>query len=472
MPKSANTWALRLIKIAIAVVGLWWVITKTPWNDVATLRGDGQADILGYRLLEPLDVAVLPETRQTPPESLHVRLPQRTVKVRDANGQTFEQEIIKILDDGRQTREMDLPRAFFEELPGGTAAVAKGLKRQVGLRNLLLNANPWLLLIAWAILVVPFLITAWRWMKLMQPQGIFLPYKKCLALTFVGQFYSTFLPGITGGDLVKIIYASKVTGSKTKSTVTVLLDRVIGLVALLMIAGISASIQLIFEYDKTILNVALVSWGILVGLAIGTALYFSRRIRKMLGIDRLTESAKERLAARAAARERGETVPDDPGSSGFEKKRRRLAEIVVQFDAALHAYRGHIGVLAVAFGVSLVVQLLTPLSAYLAGQAFGMKAPLGYYFAFVPLALLAASIPIVPPGGIGVTESIFLHFFADRGAALLRATTSQTFALAQAVRFMPIAWNLIGAWWVVTGTYTRHQAVEESHHDEAAAPGS
>ena len=106
---------------------------------------------------------------------------------------------------------------------------------------------------------------------------------------------------------------------------------------------------------------------------------------------------------------------------------------------------------------------MSPLSAYLAGQAFGMHAPIGYYYAFVPLALLAASVPVVPPGGIGVTESVLLLFFVDKAASTVKATTSQAFALAQAIRFLPIAWNLLGAWWVITGTYTRHQAVEDSH---------
>ena len=104
-------------------------------------------------------------------------------------------------------------------------------KVQIGLRDLLKTANPWWLVASWSLLVIPFLVSAWRWRRLMQPQGIFLPFSKCLALTFVGQFYSTFLPGITGGDLVKIIYTSRVIGSKTKSTVTILLDRVIGLIA-------------------------------------------------------------------------------------------------------------------------------------------------------------------------------------------------------------------------------------------------
>ena len=49
-----------LLKIAIAVVGLWYVIAHTPWNDVATLKQGTQ--IAAWELMEPVDVTVL--TRQ------------------------------------------------------------------------------------------------------------------------------------------------------------------------------------------------------------------------------------------------------------------------------------------------------------------------------------------------------------------------------------------------------------------------
>ena len=94
------------------------------------------------------------------------------------------------------------------------------------------------------LLVTPFFVTAIRWRNLMRPQGIEMPLGKSLQLTFVGQFYSIILPGITGGDLVKIVYAARLTGSKTKSFITVVLDRVIGLIALMTIAGVAAGVQL------------------------------------------------------------------------------------------------------------------------------------------------------------------------------------------------------------------------------------
>lgn len=523
MSPAGKKWILTFVKFAIAVAGLWFVITRTPWNDVATL-GKG-SELLGVVVLEPVDVTLLPAEKPQP-GAVFVALPKRAVKMRDANGREFSEPLAKQLTSGQRTRAVWIPRDRLVRVDGTDEP-----KIQVGLKNLVRHARPGLLLAAWAVLLLPFLITAWRWKKLMEPQGIRLSYAKCLALTFVGQFYSTFLPGITGGDLVKIIYTAKVTGSKTKSTITILLDRVLGLVALLVIAGASAALQA--HDNPTMLRVAAAIGLALLGGVVLTAIYFSRRMRNLLGIERLTENARERLAARAAAREHGEEVIEEPDTAGVNAGRTRLlwrtvgvvlcvclglavkgglalfwplglryeaaagalaglsvllvwwnrtpsfapgstsaarvvtfrqrsAEVVAQLDSALHVYRHHVGVLALAFGVSLITQLIMPLSAWLAGLAFGMPSPVGYYFAYVPLALLAASVPIAPPQGFGVTEWMLFHFMSQRGAETVRALPAQTFALAQAVRFLPVAWNMVGALWVVTGTYTRSEVMRNA----------
>ena len=137
---------------------------------------------------------------------------------------------------------------------------------------------------------------------------------------------------------------------------------------------------------------------------------------------------------------------------------RKAVEGIIGTDEALHVYRGHFGLLAWAFVISVISQLSLPLSAWLSGMAFGMHAPVTHYLAYVPLAVLAASLPISPPQGFGVLDGILVHFFANRGAA----TAAQAVTLAQAVRFLPILWNLCGAYWVITGKYSRKEDAAES----------
>lgn len=409
MHSRVKSWALTFVKIAIAVVGLWWVIAHTPWNDQATIA-PGQ-EIRAVKFLEPVTVAVL-EQSNVGPKAVVVRFSSKPVKVQiEGKEQTVHLTDAAVgLAETMEVRKDCLVQVEHTSVPA----------IQVGLRNLVKGANVALLIAAWALLLVPFLVTAWRWKQLMVPQGIALPYGKCLALTFVGQFYSTFLPGITGGDLVKIIYTSRVIGSKTKSTVTVLLDRVIGLIALMVIAGCAAALQA--GSNTTMRNVALLIAAVLLGLVVGATAYFSHRLRRVTGLQALLSHA---------------SMPD----------------FVRRADEVLHAYRGAWRVLAGAFIASLIAQITLPCSAWLAGMAFGMDhAHIGHFLAYTPLATLAASVPVSPPAGFGVIEWVLFHFFYNKGLS----TASQAFALAQAIRFLPILWNMCGAFWVVTGKYSRH----------------
>ncbi len=334
---------------------------------------------------------------------------------------------------------------------GGAVGVHSGGKLEIkfGLEHLLTTANPWPLVAALLLLGLPFLITTWRWRKLMAVQGLKLPYGKCLTLTFVGQFYSTFLPGTTSGDVVKIIYTGRITGQKTKSAVTVLLDRVIGLVGLMIVGGLAAGGQLLVDMtqhragvgraeDPLLLHVLGLIVLLLLALGAGATVYFSSRLRRWLGMDAL-------LA------------------------RLPLPEFIKHADRTLRAYRGHKGVLAATLLASMVSQALLPLAGWLAGQSFGMRAPFGFYMAYVPVAVLASSLPIVPPQGLGVLDALILRFFVIRGVD----TASQAFALAQAIRFMPIFWNMLGAYWVVHDHYSRphlESLQELAPENGAAAP--
>lgn len=466
MRSNVKKWVLTAVKLTIAVAGLWWVISHTPWNDQVTIRGG--AVIRAVEFVEPTTVAIVEKGSEatTKPGTYNVSFGKSPVKVRVDGAE-------KTTPINMETVGIPNPVVVSTDrlvTVEGSPGVAKV---QVGLRNLIIGADPLLLLAAWAVLVIPFLVTAWRWMKLMQPQGIRIPYRKCLALTFVGQFYSTFLPGITGGDLVKIVYTSRLTGSKGKSAVTILLDRVIGLVALMVIAGTSAGIQYAQTGNKTMGNVTLLIGAALGGLVVGAAVYFSNRARRLIGLDRLTQRAaavqavQEAVASDMAPANPAEVVSAATGTR-WERLRSRIADEIAKLDAALHVYRGHVGVLAGAFGVSLIAQFTLPLSAYLAGRAFGIspEATLGHYLAYVPLAILAASVPIAPPQGFGVTEWILFHFFHKRGPA----SAGQAFALAQAVRFLPVMWNLVGAYWVVTGSYSRESAKTDARADDPSAP--
>jgi uncharacterized membrane protein YbhN (UPF0104 family) len=461
---------VTLVKILVAVAGLCFVLTKPGWSKPMT--GERWVKVAGIYFAPAFhwdDTAIFPKGGKVravefdedvlvhvmPAGGRGVVAKEGTVRI------AFPQDeaVAVKLEDGRAVsvvigEETAVPGGGAQERLGVPAVIdfpAKDLKLvrgetvQPGVRKMLLDARgKWYLIVAaWLILVIPFLVSAVRWRALMRPQGIEMPLGKCVQLTFVGQFYSIMLPGVTGGDLVKIIYAARLTGSKTKSIVTILLDRVVGLVALMVIAGLAAGWQLWQnklggqvaagggpgqDEARNILlrNVLLLIGGIFALMVVGATVYFSRRLRALTGLQRII---------------------DHP----------RMPDFVKHADEVLHVYRGHTGLLVWAFLISLGSQLVLPLSAWMCGMAFGMEANVGYYLAFVPIAVLAASMPISPPQGFGVMDFILMHFFATRGGA----KAGQVFALTQAIRFLPILWNLVGAYWVITGRFSRRETVQE-----------
>jgi len=81
-------------------------------------------------------------------------------------------------------------------------------------------------------------IAAARW-KLFAPQ---LPFRRLLELTLIGQFYSVLLPGQIAGEAVKAYRLAKGNADAERLAASVVMDRVIGTIALLIIAGIGMTL--------------------------------------------------------------------------------------------------------------------------------------------------------------------------------------------------------------------------------------
>jgi uncharacterized protein (TIRG00374 family) len=423
---------LSIIKWVIAIVGLWYVISHIHWSDRVTIAAGVNIRNVIITKATPMSVVAVHH---------HVYVldfRRKPITVRLPDGKTIRAWATHAPIDFPPT--LGLPADYLVQSHGKPVV-------QLGFLSLLTHSKPLPLLLAFALLGIPFLITAWRWQRLLHVCQLNLTYRRCLTLTFLGQFYSTFLPGTTSGDIVKIVYTGRITGQKTKSAITVILDRVIGLVGLIIVGFTAALVELLLTAhtgakgaDPVLLHVVMLTGAMLVLTGIGSIIYFSRRMRRALGLDYLIEK-----------------LP--------------LPEFLKHADRTLAAYRGHLGVIAVALIASVISQAVLPIAGFLAGQAFGMHDPLGYYLAYIPLAVLAASIPILPPQGIGVMDWIILHFFVTRSTN----TASQAFALTQAIRFLPIIWNLVGAWWVVRGNYSRPHVEdldELTQGEPAVSPGA
>lgn len=83
-------------------------------------------------------------------------------------------------------------------------------------------------------------IASFRLTLLLNSQGLKISVYKCFQLTMIGNFFNSFIPGTFGGDVVKGYYLLKAEdNNKGKSTGILIVDRVIGLISVLIVCFLS-----------------------------------------------------------------------------------------------------------------------------------------------------------------------------------------------------------------------------------------
>jgi uncharacterized membrane protein YbhN (UPF0104 family) len=105
--------------------------------------------------------------------------------------------------------------------------------------HLLLQANKWLLTGAVFFFILSKIIAAFRLNIYFRNSNIQLSEASNLRLYWLGMFYNLFLPGGIGGDAYKVIFLKKQQRGETKIlTAAVLLDRVSGIIGLVLLAAV------------------------------------------------------------------------------------------------------------------------------------------------------------------------------------------------------------------------------------------
>ncbi len=228
---------------------------------------------------------------------------------------------------------------------------------------------------------------------LFRPHTMKLSLGSAFRLTLVGQFFTCFLPGGAGGDMVKLYYAARENrGRRTEIVTIVLFDRAIGLFSLLLLSLLIAPFFLSIIRMSSILSGLLVATALLTAaLVVGGAIAISGFAARNGFIGRLIDWL--------------------PGGSHA----RRMME-------TLRSYRHNLGTLAAAVGLGLAGNLTTLASTMLIGLVMNPGAVAWRMSFLIPLGDVANSIPLTP-GGLGVGEAAFGALFSlgglVRGADIL-----------------------------------------------------
>jgi len=228
------------------------------------------------------------------------------------------------------------------------------------------------------------LTSAYRWLLLLQPVGLSSSYTRLAAAYFIGMFFNIFLPTIVGGDAVKAVLLARETGSPARATISVFMDRNVGLLALLTIACLAA------WYTPAIafFGMSLFAFAALVSAAYVAANLLLASARTYGTVDRLIA-----LTPLAGMRHRA--------SSLYE---------------ALLPYRRHAATLAAALALSFLHQAVVISVVFLNARALGQTVPISALAAFVPLISLAGMLPVAM-NGMGVREALYVLLFGRLGVS-------------------------------------------------------
>lgn len=93
-----------------------------------------------------------------------------------------------------------------------------------------------ILLSGFSLFLLSLFIVAFRLKILLATQKIFLNIVNIAKLTFMGYFFSSFLPTSIGGDVVKAFYISKASNKTAHSYTSVFMDRFLGMSTMFLIA--------------------------------------------------------------------------------------------------------------------------------------------------------------------------------------------------------------------------------------------
>lgn len=313
-------------------------------------------------------------------------------------------------------------------------------------------SRPLLLGLVFLIYNVCIFLTANRWRMLLVSQGLRPSRLDVVRMTYTGCFFSCFLPGGTGGDLVKAYFVARDTHKRAEAATTVFLDRILGLYCLIGFAAVAMLFHLkqlwrhgAEEGTRGLTTTQTLVVVVLTGFAAATIafiIFLSPHCRRLMHylMDKLPP---------------------------------RLGSVLKRIYEAVYLYRGQKLLLLKFVLYSASAHGLFAAAMWLVGLSLHDQIALGgtralNYFYLIPLGVALNGLPIAP-GGVGVFEKALELLF---GTLLLAGEQSlnkgaDVGALGHVIILLT---NQVGLIFYLASKRRVAQAMQEARAAEAAGP--
>lgn len=277
------------------------------------------------------------------------------------------------------------------------------------------------------LLAATFLIAALRWQLVLRAQGIAASYRAVFKVNYVSSFFGLYLPGAAGADIVRIVIGRSLSQSRVAPVaVSILADRLVGLIGLLLV-GAAASCAYLFSLDPANPDYAtLADLAVFLGL---TATVGVAGVVLAVGLARRLHLR----AIRQGWHDRGRLVGAfvqilEVGGQFREHPRQMLAALVLS---------------TVAHGLGLAALATIAEVISLGGLSL-------WKFGIAGAAALAVNSLPLTPGGLGVGEAAFAHLMLLLEPAETvppYATAFLVFRALSALMLLPAAFLVSGQLW-------------------------
>ena len=276
------------------------------------------------------------------------------------------------------------------------------------------DKNWFLLGQAFLIILVAHLLSFWRWKILVRSLGVPFSIGEAIRLGFLGTLLNMVSVGSVGGDVFKAIEAARRAEKKRAEVVaSVLVDRALGLLGLVIVAGIGLSIATSLSQTMRWIWVGAILLSV-IGLAVLFSIaLFGHRV-PILWINRIPVAG----------------------------------HILHRVAHACIVFQGRSKLVVELLGLSVLVHCSFTLACVLISNSLYAETPtIAEHFMTIPPAMAAATLPLTP-GGVGVQEMAIDNLFRELPNLPIAYSG---LIVASVLRGLIICVALIGAVYYFTG---------------------
>jgi uncharacterized membrane protein YbhN (UPF0104 family) len=256
-----------------------------------------------------------------------------------------------------------------------------------------LRAGWWLA--AFGLYAVTQLVSSLRWRLLAGPLGFRRSFGQFFAIYYIGMFFNLVLPTSVGGDVVRAWYLDGRSGRKAAALLSVLADRVSGLLMLVAIACVASACSPLDLSPRVLLIV----YGAGAGAVAGMLMLLALGRRGQAGTPYSVLSPPTSVA-------------------GVPGQLRKLRSMICELHFAMFP---SLRLFLLTTLLSVLVQAANVMVLWLDGLALGVDVPSSYYWILVPVVTLVTLFPI-SVNGMGVREWATVLMLAPLGVASEAAT--------------------------------------------------